>query len=96
MSLCLQKDPAKRPTAKVLIKHKFIKLGKKTGMLTDLIERRRVRCFACFPDFVAHVFSRFGRRMCRKKRAMTARKTMAIRMTVASKVRPSAFLSICV
>ena len=33
-------DPTKRPTAKLLLKHKFIKLGKKTGMLTDLIERR--------------------------------------------------------
>lgn len=40
VSLCLQKDPSKRPTAKVLIKHKFIKLGKKTSMLTDLIERK--------------------------------------------------------
>jgi serine/threonine-protein kinase 24/25/MST4 len=42
VSLCLQKDPTKRPTAKVLVKHKFIKLGKKTGMLTDLIERKNL------------------------------------------------------
>jgi serine/threonine-protein kinase 24/25/MST4 len=40
VALCLQKDPTKRPTAKLLVKHKFIKLGKKTGMLTDLIERK--------------------------------------------------------
>ena len=40
VSLCLQKDPTKRPTAKVLVKHKFIKLAKKTSMLTDLIERK--------------------------------------------------------
>jgi serine/threonine-protein kinase 24/25/MST4 len=36
---CLQKDPAQRQTAKELLKHKFIKSGKKTSTLMELIER---------------------------------------------------------
>ncbi|KYQ89782.1 severin kinase [Tieghemostelium lacteum] len=39
-ALCLNKDPNQRPTAKDLLKHKFIKTAKKTSCLTDLIERR--------------------------------------------------------
>jgi len=38
--MCLNKDPEDRPTAKDLLKHKFIKGAKKTPMLVDLIERR--------------------------------------------------------
>lgn len=41
ISLCLNKDPDDRPTAKELLKHKFIKGAKKTAMLVDLIERRQ-------------------------------------------------------
>eukprot|EP01027_Heterolobosea_sp_BB2_P008164 GEZU01012111.1.p1 GENE.GEZU01012111.1~~GEZU01012111.1.p1 ORF type:complete len:300 (-),score=64.37 GEZU01012111.1:554-1453(-) len=40
VSLCLQKEPSQRPTAKELLKHRFIKSAKKTSMLTDLIERK--------------------------------------------------------
>ncbi|EFA81133.1 severin kinase [Heterostelium album PN500] len=40
-SLCLNKDPNLRPTAKDLLKHKFIKAAKKTSCLTELIERRQ-------------------------------------------------------
>eukprot|EP01092_Planopodium_desertum_P014365 TRINITY_DN7193_c0_g2_i3.p1 TRINITY_DN7193_c0_g2~~TRINITY_DN7193_c0_g2_i3.p1 ORF type:complete len:295 (-),score=46.96 TRINITY_DN7193_c0_g2_i3:92-868(-) len=36
---CLQKEPGARPTAKDLLKHKFIKGAKKTSFLTELIER---------------------------------------------------------
>lgn len=41
VSLCLQKDPADRPTAKDLLKHRFIKSAKKTSTLLELIERRQ-------------------------------------------------------
>jgi len=41
VSLCLQKDPADRPTAKDLLKHRFIKGAKKTSTLLELIERRQ-------------------------------------------------------
>jgi len=39
ISLCLQKDPKIRPSAKDLLKHRFIKGAKKTSYLTELIER---------------------------------------------------------
>ncbi|KAI9276297.1 kinase-like domain-containing protein [Sporodiniella umbellata] len=38
VSLCLQSSPANRPTAKELLKHKFIKSSKKVAYLTELIE----------------------------------------------------------
>ncbi|GAM25608.1 hypothetical protein SAMD00019534_087830 [Acytostelium subglobosum LB1] len=40
-SLCLNKDPNLRPTAKDLLKNRFIKTAKKTSCLTELIERRQ-------------------------------------------------------
>eukprot|EP01133_Synstelium_polycarpum_P012040 gene12040-14082_t len=40
-SLCLNKDPNLRPTAKDLLKTKFIKAAKKTSCLTELIDRRQ-------------------------------------------------------
>jgi len=39
VSLCLQRDPLARPSAKDLLKHRFIKSAKKTGYLVELIER---------------------------------------------------------
>jgi serine/threonine-protein kinase 24/25/MST4 len=41
VALCLNKEPNERPTAKELLKHKFIKSAKKTSFLTELIERRQ-------------------------------------------------------
>jgi serine/threonine-protein kinase 24/25/MST4 len=40
VSLCLNKDPDERPTAKDLLKHRFVKTNKKTSVLCELIERR--------------------------------------------------------
>jgi serine/threonine-protein kinase 24/25/MST4 len=39
VSLCLQRDPRQRPSAKELLKHKFIRSARKTSYLTELIER---------------------------------------------------------
>lgn len=39
ISECLKRDPNARPTAKELLKHKFIKNSKKPSYLTELIER---------------------------------------------------------
>jgi len=41
VAMCLQKDPEERPTAKELLKHRFIKGAKKTNSLVELIERRQ-------------------------------------------------------
>lgn len=39
VEICLQRDPKERPTAKDLLRHPFIRRGKKTSYLTELIER---------------------------------------------------------
>lgn len=39
VAACLNKDPNLRPTAKDLLKHRFIRGAKKTSVLTELIER---------------------------------------------------------
>ncbi|OCF43812.1 STE/STE20/YSK protein kinase [Kwoniella heveanensis CBS 569] len=39
VSLCLQRDPRMRPTAKDLLKHKFIRTARKASYLTELVER---------------------------------------------------------
>ncbi|KAI0654461.1 Pkinase-domain-containing protein [Cubamyces menziesii] len=39
VACCLQRDPKDRPTARELLKHKFIRMAKKTNYLTELIER---------------------------------------------------------
>ncbi|GJE89510.1 serine/threonine protein kinase [Phanerochaete sordida] len=39
VSYCLQRDPKDRPSAKDLLKHKFVRMAKKTNYLTELIER---------------------------------------------------------
>ncbi|KAF9245650.1 kinase-like domain-containing protein [Melanogaster broomeanus] len=39
VAYCLQRDPRDRPTARELLKHKFIRMAKKTSYLTELIER---------------------------------------------------------
>ncbi|PBL00249.1 Pkinase-domain-containing protein [Armillaria gallica] len=39
VSFCLQRDPQHRPSARDLLKHKFVRMAKKTSYLTELIER---------------------------------------------------------
>lgn len=39
VALCLQRDPLHRPSAKELLKHRFVKNAKKATYLTELIER---------------------------------------------------------
>ncbi|BGP38751.1 hypothetical protein JCM10449v2_002688 [Rhodotorula kratochvilovae] len=39
VSLCLQRDPLARPSAKELLRHPFIRKARKTAYLTELIER---------------------------------------------------------
>ncbi len=40
VALCLNKEPDQRPTAKDLLKHRFIKTARKTSCLVELIDRR--------------------------------------------------------
>ncbi|KJE88458.1 serine/threonine-protein kinase 24 [Capsaspora owczarzaki ATCC 30864] len=39
IALCLQKDPAKRPSAQELLQHNFIKMDKPPGILVNLVRR---------------------------------------------------------
>ncbi|KAF8899232.1 kinase-like domain-containing protein [Infundibulicybe gibba] len=39
VAYCLQRDPRERPTARELLKHKFVKMARKTSYLTELIDR---------------------------------------------------------
>ena len=39
VAFCLQRDPRDRPTARELLKHKFVRMAKKSNYLTELIER---------------------------------------------------------
>lgn len=41
VSICLNKEPAQRPTVKDLLKHKFVTKAKKTGILVDWITKYR-------------------------------------------------------
>eukprot|EP00029_Vermamoeba_vermiformis_P003230 TRINITY_DN1361_c0_g1_i1.p1 TRINITY_DN1361_c0_g1~~TRINITY_DN1361_c0_g1_i1.p1 ORF type:complete len:504 (+),score=201.21 TRINITY_DN1361_c0_g1_i1:131-1642(+) len=54
VAACLQKDPNDRPTAKELLKHRFIKSAKKTNLLMELIERRQRYIEAVGPDGSDH------------------------------------------
>lgn len=40
ISICMQKDPAKRPTTRELLEHRFVKHNKKTSILEELIQQR--------------------------------------------------------
>lgn len=42
VALCLQKDPDKRPSAKSLLKHAFVKKAGKTDMLQELVHKARL------------------------------------------------------
>ena len=40
VAACLNKDPEKRPTAKELLRHRFIRTARKTSSLVELIDKR--------------------------------------------------------
>ncbi|KAH9248232.1 hypothetical protein BASA81_014153 [Batrachochytrium salamandrivorans] len=61
VALCLQKDAETRPTAKELLKHRFIKTPRKTSYLTELIDRHErwsaQKAIAVSPSTVKEVAS---------------------------------------
>eukprot|EP00163_Fabomonas_tropica_P008493 TRINITY_DN1820_c0_g1_i3.p2 TRINITY_DN1820_c0_g1~~TRINITY_DN1820_c0_g1_i3.p2 ORF type:complete len:554 (-),score=120.43 TRINITY_DN1820_c0_g1_i3:2107-3768(-) len=42
VSLCLQKDPSKRQNVKELLKHRFVARAKKTSVLAEMLESRKL------------------------------------------------------
>eukprot|EP01120_Amphizonella_sp_Union-15-10_P016441 TRINITY_DN8683_c0_g2_i1.p1 TRINITY_DN8683_c0_g2~~TRINITY_DN8683_c0_g2_i1.p1 ORF type:complete len:487 (+),score=121.92 TRINITY_DN8683_c0_g2_i1:54-1514(+) len=50
VTLCLSKEPNERPTAKDLLKHRFIKSAKKTSFLMEVLERKQKNSETLNPD----------------------------------------------
>lgn len=63
VATCLNKDPEHRPTARELLKHRFLRQARKTSYLMELIERyRRWRLEEGDTDSLADEISRGSRR----------------------------------